>query len=171
MPHTPASSHSWILYNSRWEKIADYNPHRSPAGHAKATSMYLFHLCFILPNLRFIKTWLSSKKEQKVQGWKDTSALFYKYVNEYGQIIQSASQRHSPYNISCEYHKLKQKERLNKEPSKLSRVYCIAPRDKTKLCGCKQEWYNRQNFYTRFYYTLHARVLYLLAIWLHWEQP
>ena len=58
-----------------------------------------------------------------MEGWKDTRALFYKYVNESEQIIQSAFQRHSAYNISCEYHKLKQKERINKEASNLSRVH------------------------------------------------
>lgn len=62
------------------------------------------------------------KKHEGSDGCKDTSALFYKYVNESGQIIPSASPR-LPYNISCEYHKLKQKERINKEASKRSRSH------------------------------------------------
>jgi len=67
--HTLASSYSSFLYNPKWKKIGDDEPRLAPAGHAKARPMHLFHLCFVLPNLKFIKTWLGNKREQKVQGW------------------------------------------------------------------------------------------------------
>lgn len=88
-------------------------------AHASLSS--LLHLT----KSRVHKKVSQQEKETKRQ-WRDGKIQEHYFINtstSLNKLFKARSSVTPAYNISCEYHKLKQKERMNKEASNLSRVH------------------------------------------------